>query len=61
MPILRIDMHPGKTLEQKRALVEGITGVVVDVFACPPELVEIILAETPKDAWSVAGKLKSDA
>ena len=60
MPILRIDLHPGKTLEQKRALVEGLTGVVVEVLACPPDVVEIILAETPKEAWSVAGKLKSD-
>ncbi|WP_347557908.1 tautomerase family protein [Robbsia sp. KACC 23696] len=60
MPILQIDMHPGKTLTQKRELVQGITRAVVDALACPPELVEIIIRETPKDAWSVAGTLKSD-
>lgn len=61
MPILRIDMHPGKTLEQKRDLVHGITQVVVETIGCPPEAVEIMFNEIPKDAWSVAGKLKSDA
>lgn len=60
MPILRFEMHPGKTLEQKRELVQGITRVVVETLACPPEVVEIILTEIPKDSWSVAGKLKSE-
>lgn len=60
MPIMRFEMHPGKTLEQKRELVAGLTRVVCDVLACPPEVVEIIISETPKDAWAVAGKLKSD-
>lgn len=60
MPILRFEMHPGKTLQQKRDLAHGITNVVVETLACPPEAVEIIFSETPQDAWSVAGKLKSD-
>jgi 4-oxalocrotonate tautomerase len=61
MPILRLDMHPGKTLEQKRELALGITRVVVETLACPPEVVEIIITEISKDSWSVAGKLKSEA
>jgi 4-oxalocrotonate tautomerase len=54
-------MHPGKTLEQKRELALGITRVVVETLACPPEVVEIIITEISKDSWSVAGKLKSEA
>lgn len=60
MPILRLEMHPGKTPEQKRELVHGITRVVVETLACPPEAVEILITEVPKDLWAVAGKLKSE-
>ncbi|CAM2160462.1 MULTISPECIES: 4-oxalocrotonate tautomerase [Paraburkholderia] len=60
MPILRIEMHPGKTLEQKRELASGITRVFVETLACPPEVVEIVFNEIEKDAWAVGGKLKSD-
>lgn len=61
MPILRIEMHPGKTLQQKRELASGFTHVMVETIGCPPEAVEIVFTEVPKDAWASAGKLKSDA
>ncbi len=61
MPILHVEMHPGKTLEQKRELASGITRAVVDALACPPEAVEIVFTEIARDAWAVAGRLKSDA
>jgi 4-oxalocrotonate tautomerase len=60
MPILRIEMHPGKTLEQKRELAQGITRVFVETLACPPEVVDIVFTEIPKDAWANGGKLKSE-
>ncbi len=60
MPILHIEMHPGKTIAQKRELVQSITRAVVDTLACPPNLVEVIITEISKDAWSVGGTLKSD-
>jgi 4-oxalocrotonate tautomerase len=61
MPILRLEMHPGRTHEQKQNFVREATKVVVDTLVCPPESVEIIITEVTKDAWATAGKLKSDS
>ncbi|WP_448951716.1 4-oxalocrotonate tautomerase [Labrys neptuniae] len=61
MPVLRLEMHPGRTPEQKRNFVREATKVVVETLVCPPESVEIIITEVPKEAWAVAGKLKSDS
>lgn len=61
MPILRLEMHPGRTPDQKRAFVREATKVVVETLVCPPESVEIIINEISKDSWATAGKLKSDS
>ncbi|MDK4735900.1 4-oxalocrotonate tautomerase [Rhizobium sp. CNPSo 3490] len=60
MPILHLQMHPGRTDEQKRAFVREATKAAVDTLACPPESVEILITEIAKDSWAVGGKLKSD-
>lgn len=60
MPILQLKMHPGRTIEQKKAFVREATRIVVETLVCPPESVEILITEIPKDAWATAGTLKSD-
>ena len=60
MPILRLEMHPGRTQDQKRAFVREATRVAVETLVCPPESVEIVITEISKESWAVAGKLKSD-
>ena len=61
MPILRLEMHPGRTLEQKRAFVREVTRVTVETLACPPESVDVLIVEVPRDAWANGGKLRADA
>lgn len=60
MPIIRVELHPGRTQDQKRAFVREVTKATVETLACPPEAVEIILSEISKESWAKAGKLKSD-
>ncbi|WP_049623813.1 4-oxalocrotonate tautomerase [Frateuria defendens] len=60
MPTLYLDMHPGRTLDQKRAFVRETTRVTAETLACPPESVEIVIREVPKDAWASGGTLRSD-
>ena len=60
MPTLRLDMHPGRTLEQKRAFVREATRVAAETLACPPESVEIVITEVARDAWGRNGLLVSD-
>ncbi|WP_284691520.1 4-oxalocrotonate tautomerase [Pinirhizobacter soli] len=60
MPVLRLEMHPGRTLEQKRAFVQEATRVTVETLQCPPDSVEIVITEVARDAWAKGGKLRSD-
>jgi 4-oxalocrotonate tautomerase len=60
MPILRLEMHPGRTLEQKRAFVREATRVAVETLACPEESVDIVISEVPREDWAKAGKLVAD-
>ncbi|KGR99801.1 tautomerase enzyme family protein [Burkholderia sp. ABCPW 111] len=53
-------MHPGRTLEQKRAFVNEVTRVTAQTLNCPVESVDIVITEVPRDAWAKAGKLISD-
>ncbi len=60
MPILRLEMHPGRTAEQKRAFVQEATRVVVETLVCPPDSVDIVITEVPRDAWAKGGVLVSE-
>ncbi len=60
MPILRLEMHPGRTPEQKRTFVQEATRVVVETLACPPESVDIVITEVATEHWGKAGKLVAD-
>jgi len=61
MPILRLEMHPGRTPEQKREFVREATRVAVEILKCPPESVDILIQEIPRDQWAKGGKLLVDA
>ena len=60
MPILRLEMHPGRTPEQKREFVREATRVAVEILKCPPESVDILIQEIPRDQWAKSGKLLAD-
>lgn len=60
MPILHLEMHPGRTLDQKRAFVREVTRVVVETLNCPPESVDVVIREVAREDWGRAGKLVAD-
>lgn len=60
MPTLHLEMHPGRTPEQKRAFVTEVTRVVVETLVCPPESVDVVITEVPREHWAKAGKLLSE-
>lgn len=60
MPILRLEMHPGRTLDQKRAFTREVTRVVVETLNCPPESVDVVISEIAREDWAKAGKLIAD-
>jgi 4-oxalocrotonate tautomerase len=60
MPILRLEMHPGRTVDQKRAFVREATRVIVETLVCPPESVDVVISEVAREDWAKAGKLIAD-
>ncbi len=60
MPVVIVEMWEGRTIEQKRQLVEGITSVFSNI-GTPPEALHIILKDNPKHNWATAGRLASEA
>ncbi len=59
MPIVIVETWEGKTIEQKKQLVEGITSSFVKI-GVPPEAVHIIIKDNPKHNWASGGKLASE-
>ena len=60
MPIVLVKMYEGKTMDQKRNLVEGITKLVTDVLDTERSAVRVLFDEYPKDNWAIAGEIVSD-
>lgn len=59
MPVVTIEMWSGRTIEQKKKLVEGITSVMTNI-GISAEAVQIIIKDNPKHNWAIAGKLASE-
>ena len=60
MPIVIVEMWEGRTVEQKKQLVEGITSSFVQI-GVSRDVVQIIVKDNPKHNWAIAGKLASEA
>jgi 4-oxalocrotonate tautomerase len=60
MPVVTIDMWEGRTIEQKRRLVEGVTAAIMSSLNVSAETVQIIIKDNPKHNWGIAGKLASE-
>lgn len=61
MPTLRIELFPGRSPAVKRELVEALTAETCRVLECPPEAVDIVLVEIPREHWATGGRLWSEA
>ena len=61
MPRVTIVMYEGRTIEQKRKLVKGVTDAIVQALdTIKPEHVSIAILDLPKTNVGRAGVLASD-
>ena len=60
MPIVQVELLEGRTIEQKRALVEKVTQAIVESVGAPAENVTVIIRDMPKENLGKAGKLEYD-
>lgn len=60
MPIIRVEMWEGRTLEQKRELVEVLTRETARIAKTDPESIYIVIEDVKKENWGAGGRLCSD-
>lgn len=60
MPIVQVELLEGRTIEQKRTLVEKVTQAIVESVGAPAENVTVIIRDMPKENLGKAGKLEYD-
>jgi 4-oxalocrotonate tautomerase len=60
MPTFRIELFEGRTVEQKRKLVEAVTKATCESLNVEPNTVDIILVDVPRENWATGGRLWSD-
>lgn len=59
MPIVRVEMWPGRTQAQKAELARVITEAVVTVAHTTPESTIVIFEDIARENWAVGGVLAS--
>ncbi len=59
MPLIVVEMYEGRTHEQKKKLVEGLTKAFTDIGTAA-DAVQIILNDHPRSNWANGGKLASE-
>ena len=56
MPMVTIQItREGTTLEQKAALIKGVTDLLADVLGKPPALTYVVIQEVELADWGVGG------
>ena len=60
MPIVRVEMWPGRTEAQKRELARAITDVMCNVAQTTPDATIVVFREIAKEDWAQAGRLASE-
>jgi len=59
MPVVVVEMWEGRTIEQKKQLVENITSSFIKI-GVPQEAVQVIIKDNPKHNWAIGGTLASE-
>ena len=60
MPVVTVQMWPGRTVEQKRRLVKAITDAMVEHADAKPGNLHVIIHDVPLENWGHAGVLGPD-
>jgi len=60
MPIFRVEMFPGRAIDQERNLVRELTDGFVRACGGPGSRLHVVPAEVEGNNWGVGGELMSD-
>ena len=57
MPTYHVEMLEGRTLEQKKKLVQEITRVSVEVLGGSADAVDVLIVDIKRENWATGGRL----
>ena len=60
MPLIRVEMFAGRTDEQKKILVKGLTDSFIKSCGGNREAVDVIITDIEQKNWGKAGELYSN-
>ena len=60
MPLVHIEWFPGRTLDQKREVMEVLTRELSRIAECPPGTITVIFSEVSREDWGRNGRLFCD-
>ena len=60
MPVIKVEMFPGKSRDQKRAIVKELTDGMARATGGNPESVWVVINEVEKEDWGFGGVLGAD-
>lgn len=60
MPVITVDLFPGRTVEKKRELIKALTDTYVAVCGGTAQAVTILLKEVDPVDWGSAGRPYAD-
>ena len=60
MPLVHIEWFPGRTLDQKREVMEVLTRELSRIGDCRPETITVIFTEVSRENWGRNGSLFAD-
>ena len=56
MPLIKVQLYPGRTDEQKKDFAKIVTQSAVDILKTKPSHVIVVFDENPKNNWYQSGE-----
>ena len=60
MPIIRVEMLKGRTVEQKRALAEKLTDSFIEACGGNKASINVLISDVEAEDWAIGAQLLSD-
>ena len=60
VPIIRIEMLEGRTLDQKKELVEVLSRETARITGCSVDSIYVVIENVKKENWGAGGRLCSE-
>ncbi len=60
MPMIRVELLKGRTIDEKREFAEVVTREAARILKCSTDVVDIVFQDVERHDWASNGKLEAD-